>query len=133
MELIILQDAQKELSLRARAGRPVQGYLLGRQTGPGFFVEKIFCLSWRELLTPKVFFLVEKNQSRDILGVFSLRARPLVEKRLLQPLFCGKVFLSLEVRTGGEIRPRAKQIEFDRQFCFKPLRRIIMELEAADG
>ncbi|HAR35303.1 MAG: hypothetical protein H5U05_02510 [Candidatus Aminicenantes bacterium] len=133
MELIILQDARKELSLRARSGHPVQGYLLGRQTGPGLFVEKIFCLSWGELLKPEVFFLVEKNQSRDILGVFSLRARPPVEKRLLQPLFCGKVFLRLEVRANGEIRPRAKQIEFDRQFYFKPLGRIITEMEAADG
>ncbi|MGB9907517.1 MAG: hypothetical protein ACPLRR_09055 [Candidatus Saccharicenans sp.] len=132
MELIILQEARKELSLRARAGRPVQGYLLGRPTGPGLFVEKIFCLSWGELLKPDVFFLVEKNQSRDILGVFSFQPRPALEKRLLQPLFCGKVFLRLEVRADGEIRPRAKQIGFDRQFYFKPLGRIIMEMEAAD-
>ncbi|MGQ9800472.1 MAG: hypothetical protein ACUVRL_02225 [Candidatus Saccharicenans sp.] len=133
MELIILQDAQRELSLRARTSRSSQGYLLGRQTGPGLFVEKIFCLSWRELLKPEIFFLVEKNQSRDILGVFSLKSYQPVEKKLLQPLFCGKVFLRLEVRPNGELKLRAKQIEFDRQFYFKSLGRIMMEMEATDG
>lgn len=131
MELIILQDALKELSLRARISRLAQGYLLGRQSGPGLFVEKIFSLSWGELLKPEIFFLVEKNQSRDILGVFSLKSQLPPEKKLLQPLFCGKVFLRLELRANGELRPLAKRIEFDRQFYFKPLERILMEMEVA--
>lgn len=131
MELIILSDACKELNLRARTGRLAQGYLLGRQTGPGLFVEKIFCLTWRELLKPEIFFLIEKNQSRDILGVFSLKSHPPLENKLLQPLFCSKVFLRLEIRANGELNLRAKQIEFDHQFYFKPLERIVVEMEAA--
>lgn len=131
MELIILQDARKELSLRVRVSQPAQGYLLGRQTGPGLFVEKIFCLPWRELLRPEIFFLVEKNHSLDILGVFSLKSHPPLEKKLLQPLFCGKIFLRLESGANGELSPRIKQIEFDRQFYFKSLGRLLIEMEAA--
>lgn len=133
MELIILQEARKELLLRACSGRQAQGYLLGRQTGPGLFVEKIMPLTWSELLKPETFFRVEQNQDLAVLGVFSLNSRPDSQKRLLRPLFSGKVFLSVTVGSRGEIKPRARIIEFDRKFFFQPLSRIILEMEAEDG
>lgn len=132
MELIILQEARKELLLRACSGRPAQGYLMGRQTGPGLFVERVICLSWPELLKAETFFRVEQNQGLDILGVFSLDSSPATTKRVLRPLLAGKVFLSVAVGSRGEIKPRARMIEFDRKFCFRPLRRIILEMEDPD-
>ncbi|MCX8160955.1 MAG: hypothetical protein N3G18_08500 [Candidatus Saccharicenans sp.] len=133
MELIILQEARKELLLLACSARPAQGYLLGRQTGPGLFVEKIICLPWSELLRPEIFFRVEQNQGLAILGVFSLGAGSGNSKRLLRPLFSGKVFLLLTTSARGEIKPRARMIEFRQKFYFQPLSRIILELEAEDG
>lgn len=133
MELVILQEARKELQLRACSARPAQGYLLGRQTGPGLFVEKVMPLAWSELLEPETFFRVEQNQGLAVLGVFSLNSRPDCHKRLLRPLFSGKIFLSLTLGPRGEIKPRARMIEFDRKFFFQPLRRIILEMEAEDG
>lgn len=130
---MILQEARKELLLRAGSGRPAQGYLLGRQTGPGLFVEKVMPLTWNELLKPETLVLVERNQGLDVLGVFSLVARPDSRRKLLRPLFAGKVFLSITVNSRGEIKPRARLIEFNRQFCFKPLSRIILEVETEDG
>ena len=132
MELIILRDARKELLLRACSGRPAQGYLLGRQTGPGLFVEKVICLSWPELLKAETFFRVEQNQGLEIMGVFSLDSRPGNRKKLLRPLFTGKVFLSLTVGPRGEIKLRGQRVEFDRKFCFQPLSRIILEMETSD-
>lgn len=119
--------------LRACSGRQTQGYLLGRQTGPGLFVEKIMPLTWSELLKPETFFSVEQNQDLAVLGVFSLNSRPDSQKRLLRPLFSGKVFLSVTVDSRGEFKPRARIIEFDRKFYFQPLSRIILEMEAEDG
>lgn len=133
MELVILQEARKELQLRACSARPVQGYLLGRQTGPGLFVEKVMPLAWNELLKPETLVLVEQNQGLEVLGVFSLNSRPESQKRLLRPLFSGKIFLSLTLGPRGEIKPRARVVEYDRQFFFQPLGRIIMEVEAEDG
>ncbi len=131
--MIILQEARKELLLRACPGRQAQGYLLGRQTGPGLFVEKIMPLAWSELLKPETFFRVEQNQHLAVLGVFSLNPSPRSRRRLLQPLFSGKVFLSITVSSRGQVKPRARIIEFDRKFYFQPLRRIILEMEAEDG
>lgn len=133
MELIILQEARKELQLRACSARPVQGYLLGRQTGPGLFVEKVMPLAWKELLKPETLVLVEQNQGLEVLGVFSLNSSPESQKRLLRPLFSGKIFLSLSLGPRGEIKPRARVVEYDRQFFFQPLSRIILEVEAEDG
>jgi len=133
MELVILQEARKELLLRACSARPVQGYLLGRQTGPGLFVEKVMPLAWNELLKPETLVLVEQNQGLEVLGVFSLNSSPESQKRLLRPLFSGKIFLSLTLGPRGEIKPRARVVEYDRQFFFQPLGRIIMEVEAEDG
>lgn len=130
MELIILQEARKELWLRACYARSAQGYLLGRQTGPGLFVERVMPLAWSELLKPETFFRVEQNQGLSILGVFSLNPRPEIQKRLLRPLFSGKTFLTVTIASRGEIKLRALMIEFDRQFYFQPLKRIILEMES---
>lgn len=131
--MVILQEARKELQLRARSARPAQGYLLGRQTGPGLFVEKVMPLTWNELLKPETLVMVESNQGLEVLGVFSLVARPDSRRKLLRPLFAGKVFLSITVNSRGEIKPRAGVIEFDRKFFLQPLSRIILEVEAEDG
>lgn len=131
--MVILQEARKELQLRARSARPAQGYLLGRQTGPGLFVEKVMPLTWNELLKPETLVMVESNQGLEVLGVFSLNSRPESRKRLFRPLFSGKIFLSLTTRPRGEIKPRAGVIEFDRKFFLQPLSRIILEVEAEDG
>jgi hypothetical protein len=132
MEVIILKEALKELFLRSSSGGQVQGYLLGRRTGPGLFVERIFVLSWRQLTNPESFFQVEKNQGREILGVFSLNSKPKDQKEFLNPLFYEKIFLKINASTKPELKPEAYLVNFDRRFFFEPLGRIIMEMEVAD-
>ncbi len=129
MELIIVDEARKELELRTRSGFPSQGYLLGRKTGPGWFVQKIFCLPWKELLDPETFFRVEENQALEVLGVFNLNSRVNSREKLYRPLFAGKVFLQAKVESRGQLKFRASLIDFEGKFHSQPLSRIIIDLE----
>jgi hypothetical protein len=132
MEIILLKEPLKDVFLLSRARRPplhkACGYLLGRKMNKTLFVEKIFPLPWKDLLNPETFFRLEKSHRLRILGVFSA-GHPARKKKILHPLFCEKVFLSLKPDRKGEIRITACQVQFDRQFYFVPLERIILELE----
>jgi len=129
MELVILKDVIKELALRQTAGDYGAGYLMGRRTGPGLFVEKVFLLPWKKLLQPEIFFQVEKKMGREILGVFSLKPLPQLKARLLQPLFAERIFLQVELG----LKFRASVIKFDRRFFYQSLSRIILETEEENG
>lgn len=132
MKVIILREALNELLLRSFSGSQVQGYLLGKRTGQGLFVERILVLSWRQLLNSEFFFQVEKNQGKEILGVFSLNSKSRELKKVLNPLFYEKIFLNLATKTGQELRPEVYLVNFDHRFFFEPLGQIIMEMEVAD-
>ncbi len=129
MELIILDEARKELELRTRSDLSSQGYLLGWKTGPGLFIQKIFCLPWKELLQAETFFRVEENQALEVLGVFNLNSRVNSCEKLYRPLFAGKVFLQAKVDSRGRLKFRASLIDFEGKFRSHPLSRIIIDLE----
>lgn len=130
MDLVILQEPFKELSLALRSGNLFNsGYLLGRRLGAALVVEKAHFVHWKKLLQPEFFQEVERLGRRSVLGVFELGPSSDRKKLLLQPLFTEKIYLSLVLDRKKEIKARAKMIQFEGRFSFVPLERLILEVE----
>ena len=132
MAVIILKEALKELILRGKWKKPAHGYLLGQRVGQSLFIDRILILSWPQLLRTSTLLEVEKNQRREVLGVFSLNSRRGQSSQLLKPLFLEKIYLNLQATPKNELKPLGRVVKFNRRFFFEPLKRIILEMEAAD-
>jgi len=97
------------------------GLLIGHRRGHRVFVERFLPGgAGAGLPEPERLDEIDRGLGRRLVGFYAIRPAAALERKLLAPYFCGRLFLDIRsAKSGPLIKPYV--VRFDRVFSFDPV------------
>lgn len=98
------------------------GFLIGHKRGNLFFIEKILPSQQGFPPSLEMYFELKKDMEDKILGFYSFQANERKQKKILAPIFYGKIFLLIELDKADRLEIKPFVIEYDKDFFLQPIK-----------
>ncbi len=121
MDAYLTEEARAFLQAQTSAKRKVGGVLLGHLRGRRFIVESLYPCPEADFLTEAGFWNLQKIFDGRIIGFYSSRSLTGDNSPLFKPFACGKLFLSLALRSRNRLAVKARIIEFEGRYFLSPI------------
>lgn len=97
------------------------GFLIGHKRGYMFFVERILPSQKGFFSSQKKYFELRQKLEDKIIGFYSFQTNESKLKKILSPLFYGKIFLRLDMDKSNRLDIQPFTIEHDQDFFLLPV------------
>jgi len=121
MDVYFTEEARRRLEILAKLASRSGGLLIGHRRGPRYVIESFLPLPPGTAPSIEERLETESRLDGEWVGEFYLGATEDDERSMLSPAKTGKILLEIQKQPKGEIRFRARRVEYEDRFYLKDI------------